>query len=167
MTSLIEWNPFKEIEKLRGDFDRVLDRFRTPAWLGEELEIDSVRPRIDSYVEDGRLNVRADMPGIDPKDIEIKVTGNTLEVRGKREDKKETKKRDFIRREVHYGSYAYSTTLPEGVKGEDIKASYKDGVLELVAPLPKELAPKEVKVQVETAEPKKVETSKVETKSAA
>jgi len=113
MASLIEWNPFKEIEKLRGDFDRVLDRFRTPAWLGEELEIETVRPRIDSYVEDGKLNVRADMPGIDPKDIEIKVTGNTLEVRGKREDKKETKKRDFIRREVHYGSYATRPRCPK------------------------------------------------------
>ena len=158
MANLVEWNPFKEIERLRGEFDRVLGRFRTPAWLGEEFQEDGVRPRIESYVEDGKLTVRADMPGIDPKDIEVKVTGNTLEVRGKRERKEETKKRDFLRREVHYGSYAYSTTLPDGIKGEDIKASYKDGVLELIAPMPKELAPKEVKVQVETAaQPKKVE----------
>jgi len=158
MARLIEWNPFKEMEKLRGEFDRVIDRFRTPAWLGEELQVDTVRPRIESFIEDGKLTVRADMPGIDPKDIEVKVTGNTLHVSGKREEKKETKQRDFLRREVHYGSYSYSTALPEGVKGEDIKASYKDGVLELNAALPKELAPKEVKVQVETAEPKKVET---------
>jgi HSP20 family protein len=158
MASLIEWNPFKEIERLRGEFDRVFDRFRTPGWFGDEMELDTVRPRIESYVEDGKLTVRADMPGIDQKDIEVKVTGNTLEVSGKRERREETKKRDFLRREVHYGSYAYSTTLPEGIKGEDIKASYKDGVLELIAPMPKELAPKEVKVQVETAaEPKKVE----------
>ncbi|HLI81173.1 MAG TPA: Hsp20/alpha crystallin family protein [Candidatus Binataceae bacterium] len=158
MARLIEWNPFREIERLRSEFDNVLDRFRSPAWLGEEMGVESVRPRIDSFVEDGKLTVRADMPGIDQKDIVVKVTGNTLEVRGKREQSKETKKRDFLRREVHYGSYAYSTTLPEGIKAEDIKASYKDGVLELIAPMPKELAPKEVKIQVENAEPKKVET---------
>jgi len=158
MARLIEWNPFKEIDRLRGEFDHVLDRFRNPAWLGEELETESVRPRIESFVEDGKLTVRADMPGLDQKDIEVKVTGDTLEVRGKREEKKEIKKRDFLRREVRYGSYAYSTTLPAGIKAEEIKASYKDGVLELVALMPKELAPKEVKVQVGTVEPKRVET---------
>jgi HSP20 family protein len=156
MASLTEWNPFKDIERLRTEFDRVLDRFRGPVEL-EEFEDKLVRPRIESFVEDGKLTVRADMPGIDPKEIDVKVTGNTLNVKGKREEKKETKKRDFLRREVHYGSYEYSTTLPDGIKAEDIKAAYKDGVLELVAPLPKELAPKEVKVQVESAEPKKVE----------
>jgi len=156
MARLVEWNPFKEIERLRSEFDRVLDRFRGPAEL-EEFEDKLVRPRIESFVEDGKLTVRADMPGIDPKEIEVKVTGNTLYVKGKREEKKETKKRDFLRREVHYGSYEYSTSLPEGIKAEDVKAAYKDGVLELVAPLPKELAPKEVKVQVEAAEPKKAE----------
>jgi len=156
MARLVEWNPFKEIEKLRGEFDRVLDRFRGPAGF-EDFEDKVVRPRIESFVEDGKLTVRADMPGIDPKDIEIKVSGSMLDVRGKREEKKEINKRDFLRREVHYGSYSYSTSLPEGIKAEDIKASYRDGVLELVAPLPKELAPKDVKIQVETAEPKKVE----------
>jgi HSP20 family protein len=158
MSRLIEWNPFKELEKLRGDFDKVFDRFRNPSWLAEELDGGAVRPRIDSFVEDGKLTVRADMPGIDPKNIQVNVSGNVLNVRGKREEKKETTKRDFVRREVHYGSYEYSTSLPEGIKAEDVKASYRDGVLELVAPLPKELAPKDVKIQVETGEPKKIET---------
>src|SRR5579864_1410469 len=85
MARLIEWNPFKEMEKLRGEFDRV----RNPSWLGEELAADSVHPRIESFIEDGKLTVRADLPGIDPKEIEVKVIGNMLEVRGKREEKKE------------------------------------------------------------------------------
>ncbi|HVN29502.1 MAG TPA: Hsp20/alpha crystallin family protein [Candidatus Binataceae bacterium] len=156
MPRLIEWNPFKEIERLRGEFDRVLDRFRSSEELGE-LDEKLVRPRIESYIEDGKLTVRADMPGIDAKDIEVKVSGNTLEVRGKREDKKETRKRDFLRREVHYGSYVYSTTMPDGIKAEDVKANYRDGVLELTAALPKEIAPKEVKVNVETTAPAEVE----------
>ncbi len=157
MAYLTKWNPFHDLEKLRADFDQVIDRFRSPSWLTEELD-GAIRPRIESYIDDGKITVRADMPGIDPKDIEVKVTGNVLNVRAKREEEKETKNRDFLRREVHYGSYVYSTSLPEGIKADDVKASYRDGVLELVAPMPKELASKDVKIQVETAEPKKVET---------
>jgi len=157
MAYLTKWNPFHDLEKLRADFDQVIDRFRSPSWLTEELD-GAIRPRIESFVDDGKITVRADMPGIDPKDIEVKVTGNILDVRAKREEKKEIKNRDFLRREVRYGSYAYSTSLPEGIKAEDVKASYHDGVLELTAPMPKELVSKEVKIQVEAAEPKKVET---------
>ncbi len=157
MAYLTKWNPFHDLEKLRADFDQVIDRFRSPSWLTEELD-GAIRPRIESYIDDGKITVRADMPGIDPKDIEVKVTDNVLNVRAKREEEKETKNRDFLRREVHYGSYVYSTSLPEGIKADDVKASYRDGVLELVAPMPKELASKDVKIQVETAEPKKVET---------
>ena len=158
MSRLVEWNPFRELEKLRADFDQVLERFHSPSWLSTELNVGELRPRIESFVEEGTLIIRADMPGIDAKNIEVNVTGNMLHLSAKREDKKETKKRDFIRREVHYGSYEYSTSLPEGIKAEDIKASYRDGVLELSAPIPKELAPKDVKISVETAAPKKVET---------
>ncbi len=157
MAYLTKWNPFHDLEKLRADFDQVIDRFRSPSWLTEELD-GAIRPRIESYIDAGKITVRADMPGIDPKDIEVKVTDNVLNVRAKREEEKETKNRDFLRREVHYGSYVYSTSLPEGIKADDVKASYRDGVLELVAPMPKELASKDVKIQVETAEPKKVET---------
>jgi len=164
MSRLVEWNPFREIDKLRSEFDQVIDRFRSPTWLSEELDGGAIRPRIESYIDDGKIVVRADMPGINPKDIEVKVSGNVLDVRAKREEKKEIKKPDFLRREVHYGSYVYSTSLPEGIKGEDVKASYRDGVLELTAALPKELAPKDIKVQVETGEPRKVETT---TKAAA
>ena len=76
-------------------------------------------------------------------------------MRGKREEKKETTKRDFLRREVHYGSYQYSTSLPEGIKADDVKASYRDGVLELTAALPKELAPKDVKSSRRNGWPKR------------
>ncbi len=77
-------------------------------------------------------------------------------VRGKREEKYEEKKRHFIRREVRYGSFERSLELPETVSAEDIKAIYRDGVLELTAPAPRELERKEVKIGVEGAEPKKI-----------
>lgn len=94
------------------------------------------------------------------KEIDAKLIGNMLVVKAKREEKKETRKRDLIRREVSYGNYERTMTLPEGVKAEDIKATYRDGVLELTAPAPKELAPKEVRIQVEGTQPEKIETEK-------
>ena len=100
-------------------------------------------------MEDGKFTVRTDLPGIDPKNVDIKVVGNVLTIKGTREEKHETKKADFFRREIRYGSFERSISLPEGIKAEDLKATYRDGVLELSAPMPKEAVPKEVKIQVE------------------
>src|SRR5262249_27813705 len=93
--------------------------------------------------------VRTDLPGIDPKDVDIKVVGDVLTIKGRREEKRETKKADLFRREIRYGSFERSLSLPEGIKAEDLKATYRDGVLELSASMPKEVAAKEVKIQVE------------------
>ena len=93
--------------------------------------------------------IRADLPGIDPQNVEISVTGDVLTIKGSREEKSEEKERNFVVKEVSYGSFERSITLPQGVKAEDIKAAYKDGVLELTAPAPKETAARKVAIQVE------------------
>ena len=159
MSFLTQWNPFKELEKIRAEFDDLVQKFRRPNWF-EQLEEEIHTPHIESYVEEGNLITRIDLPGVDPKEIDAKLIGNMLVVKAKREEKKETRKRDLIRREVSYGNYERTMTLPEGVKAEDIKATYRDGVLELTAPAPKELAPKEVRIQVEGTQPEKIETEK-------
>jgi HSP20 family protein len=157
MSSLIEWNPVRDLEKIRSDFDDLMERFWRKSPWPAEFEKAVVRPRLESFVEEGKLTIRADLPGIDPKNIEVTIYDNELNVRAKRQEESETKKRNFLKREVRYGSYEYSTDLPKGLKAEDLKASYKDGVLELTAAMPKEMLPKQVKVQVEGAEPKKIE----------
>jgi|YelNatPaOPRAMG01_1025707.scaffolds.fasta_scaffold08528_7 HSP20 family protein len=152
------WSPFRELARIRRRFDELLeDMMGERETVFEEFE-PMLKPRLESFIEDGKLIVRADMPGIDPKNIEVSVTGSELRIHGEREEKKETKKRDFFHREVRYGSYDRVLTLPEGVKAEELKATYRDGVLELTAPVPKELARKEIKVAVEGGETKKIET---------
>lgn len=162
MSFLEEWNPMRDLEKFRTDLDDMMERFRSPKWF-KQFESDVMKPRVESFTADGKLTVKIDLPGIDPKDIEVNVTGGMLTVRAKREEKTEIKKRDFLKRELHYGAYERVIELPEGINAEDIKAAYRDGVLELSAPLPKELAPKEVKVRIEGVEPK-AEPKKVEAK---
>jgi HSP20 family protein len=139
------WSPFREMEHFRRDFDDLFDRrlghgkgaVATPA-----LNI----PAIESYIEGDKVVIRADLPGVDPKDVHISVTGNLLMIKGSREDQTEKKECSFVCREVSYGSFERSITLPKGVRVEDIKVSYKDGVLELTAP--KETAARRVAIEV-------------------
>ncbi len=142
------WNPFREMEHFRRDFDDVFDRFLGRGKRGTK-EAGAIEPAIESYIEGDQLVVRADLPGIDPRNVEITVTGDVLTIKGSREDKREHKERNFVFKEVSYGTFERSITLPAGVKADDIKASYKDGVLELTAPAPKEMAARKVPIEVE------------------
>lgn len=154
MTLLERWNPSRELERFRHEFDDLLEKFGLEGGIFKEWESSS-RPAVESYVEGDRFTVRIDLPGIDPANIDVKVVGGVLTVKGSREEKRETKKPDFFRREIRYGAFERSISLPDGMRADDLKASYRDGVLELTAPMPKEAVPKEVKVQVEGAQAKK------------
>jgi HSP20 family protein len=159
MALLEKWHPSRQLDLFRSEFDDLLERFGFDRnWFGRfplsrEFFADwpeqPARPAIETRVDDGKFVVHADLPGIDPKDIDIKVVGDVLTIKGSREQKHETKKADYFRREIRYGTFERSIPLPEGIKAEDLKATYHDGVLELAAPMPKEATPKEVKVQVE------------------
>lgn len=161
MSLLQRWNPSRDLERFRHEVDDLLEKFglESGTFLKDWEPFATLRPAIESYVEGDKFTVRMELPGIDPKKVDIKVTGGVLNVKGSREQKSETKKNDFYRREIHYGSFERSLTLPEGVKADDLKATYRDGILELTATIPREAAPKGVKIEIEgheaKAEPKK------------
>jgi HSP20 family protein len=102
---------------------------------------------IESYVKEGNLVVRADVPGLDAKDIEVSVLGNVLTIKGERKDKQEVKKDDYFRREISYGAFERRTTLPEGAQTDKIKANFKNGVIEVTMPLAKEATAKKVPIE--------------------
>ena len=115
-------------------------------------------PAVESYVKDGNLVVRADVPGLEPKDIDVSILGNVLTVKGERKSEQEVKKDDYLRREVSYGAFERRMTLPEGAAADKIKASFRNGVVEITVPQAKQTVAK--KVPVEAAEEKKVEIAK-------
>jgi len=160
MAWLERWKPSRELDHFRSEFDDLLERFQFGRDFFGDSEGVPARPAIESFVEGDKFVVRTDLPGIDPKDVGIKVVGDMLTIKGKREEKSETKKADYYRREVRYGAFERAITLPDGIKADHLKATYRDGVLELTAPMPKEATPKEVKIQIEAHEPKKVEAEK-------
>jgi HSP20 family protein len=126
MGLLEKWRPSRELERYRSDFDDMSERFGPDREWFDRWPLDrpffgarepvSARPAIDSYVEDGKLIVRTELPGIDAKDVEIKVVGDVLTIKGSREEKRETKKTDYLTREIRYRSFERSLSLPEGIK---------------------------------------------------
>jgi HSP20 family protein len=138
------WSPFRELDRFRRDVDDLFDRF-----LGGRLTRSSQGsvPALESFVDNGKFVVRADLPGVAPKDVEITATGDQLTIRGKREQRQEERGRDFIHREVTYGSFERVIKLPGGINPDEIKASYTNGVLELTVPLPQQVRTRRVPIQ--------------------
>ena len=126
-------------------FRRSRDPFRVPTneWMdrffGEltplvQGEAGEWRPSFDVSETEGHINVRADLPGIDVKDLDITIENNVLTVRGEKKQEKEDKGENYHRTERYYGSFCRSFMLPVEVKADEIEAVYKDGVLQLTVP---------------------------------
>ena len=108
-------------------------------------------PAVDIYETDKEIVMKAELPEMQEKDIEIKVEDNILIVSGERKMEKEVKEEHYHRIERSYGSFHRSFTLPHTVDRENIKASYKDGVLKVVLPKKEEVKPKQIKIDVAQA----------------
>src|SRR6266851_5425685 len=110
------WSPMlSELNRFHSDIDELFDGGSAAGWAtGQAIGV--LNPALESFVADGKLVVRVDLPGIEPKDVEGMVTGKTLTIRGEREQRGEDKGSDWFRREVHYGSFERSFESPGGCK---------------------------------------------------
>ena len=155
MGALLPWRPFRELERMarrwQSPFPRLFEDF-------EENYDEEFTPAVESYVKNGNLVVRADVPGLELKDLDVSIIGNVLCVKGERKSEQEVKKEDYLRREVSYGAFERRMTLPEGAAADKVKASFKNGVIEITVPLAKETVAKKVPIEAEAE--KKVEISK-------
>src|SRR5579885_3836372 len=154
MGALMPWRPFRELERLARRLEAPFRFFEDFEERGEE----GFLPAVESFVKNGNLVGRGDVPGMEPKDIEVSILGNVLTVKGERKSEQEVKKEDYLRREVSYGSFERRMTLPEGTETDKVKATFKNGVLEITLPLAKEAVAK--KVPIEAQAEKKIAVSK-------
>ena len=106
-------------------------------------------PQIASYVDGNTICIRADLPGVDFKDVELTVKDNELTLKGERKAEQEQHNGNRLYHEVQYGAFARTFTLPEGVKAEELQARYHNGVLEVTVPVPAAMLPKKVPVQLQ------------------
>lgn len=151
-------DPFALMRQMTSDLERLFEEsswpaFRWPSRWGIGAEATSWAPRIDVFEKDQRLVTRIDLPGLKKEDVKVEVTDGQLAISGERKHEKEEKGEKFYRSEREYGSFYRAVPLPEGVKVEDVKAMFTDGVLEVSVPLP---AKPEAKARtVEIQEPTK------------
>jgi HSP20 family protein len=145
---------------MTSELDRAFEGWPSFGWpssgtFGPESAIWS--PKIDVVERDNRLVTRVDLPGMKKEDVSVEVTDGHLALSGERKRESEEKKDNFYRSEREYGSFYRVVPLPEGVKLEDVKATFSDGVLEVSVPLPARADANVRKVQIE--EPKKTAKS--------
>jgi HSP20 family protein len=148
MRIVTRWEPQRGLTTLQDQINRLFgDSFdRT----GEEGSLTAWAPAVDIYETEHELVVKADLPDIDPKDLDIRVENNILTIRGERKFEKQVNEDKYLRVERSYGSFARSFTLANTVNAEAIKADYQNGVLTLTIPKREEAKPKQIKVNVAT-----------------
>lgn len=143
---LIKWRPFRELNLMRRDLDRLIDRFFD--FDKELFDRDLWAPEIDISESDEEYVVKADIPGIDQKDLSVTLSGGNLTIKGERREEKEEKKKHFHRIERRYGSFQRTIQIPGEVDENKITANYRDGVLEIHLPKTEKTKPREIKVEV-------------------
>lgn len=158
MFELKKWDPIKELSGIQRDMDdlfrRVFGGLTPTSLLRREAFRGEWYPAIDCYMKNNQFIVHADLPGVNPKDVDISLTGNVLTIRGERKSEVEEKKEGYLFHETSFGTFERVLTLPEGIDVSKVKATYKNGVLELTMPAKAEALPKKVNIEIE-AETKK------------
>jgi HSP20 family protein len=133
---------------MQREFDRFFKEAFTP-FLGEgELSTRTWAPPVDIYETENDIVVKAELPGIEPKDVDVKVEDNTLYLKGERKFEKETKEDNYHRVERSYGAFARSFSLPNSINTDKVKAEFRDGLLTLTLPKREEAKPKTIKIDV-------------------
>lgn len=133
--ALVRWEPLRELAELQNE----LSRYMSQAWRAQGGAGDGDSPWVpvmDAWEAEGEIVLAVELPGLRPEDVSIEVEGNVLTVSGHREKRVEEHDDRSYRFERRYGSFARTVTLPHGVKESDIRADFRDGILEVHIPRP-------------------------------
>ncbi|GAC1663255.1 MAG: Hsp20/alpha crystallin family protein [Candidatus Acidiferrum sp.] len=149
MSSLNRWEPFRGSSTLHDHINRVFGEAFERA--GQESNLTTWAPAVDIYETEHELVVKADLPDVDSKDLDIRVENNILTIRGERKFEKKVSEGNYLRVERAYGSFARSFALANTVNTEAIKADYQNGVLTLSVPKREEAKPKQIRVNVNSS----------------
>ncbi len=144
-------DPFALLRQMTSELDRVFDDWPSFRWptFARRAEMEAWFPKIEVFEKDNRLVTRIDLPGMKKDDITVEARAGQLTLSGERKRETEEKKDNFYRSEREYGSFYRTVPLPEGVRFEEMKASFADGVLEVSVPLPAKSQAAVTKVKVE------------------
>lgn len=148
MEILVPKNLFPELTYRHSDIDDLFNRFFGffPNTTDEGKVPVSWSPALEAFRKDGEYVVRMDMPGVDPKDVEVSVAEDSLIVKGERKRAKEIKEKECHYHETSYGKFERRIALPKGINRDQVAARYEKGVLEISLPVPAQLAERKVPI---------------------
>lgn len=147
MMDLIRWNPLQEMVSLRERMSRLFDEplFRFEG-RNEETEMGAWHPAVDMFEKDDHMVIKAELPGMDRKDISLDFKDGVLTLSGVRKHENEIKEENFYRREMSYGKFVRSFSLPADSDADKIRAEFQNGLLTIEIPKPEHHKPKQITV---------------------
>ncbi|MBI2876004.1 MAG: Hsp20/alpha crystallin family protein, partial [Candidatus Tectomicrobia bacterium] len=132
--ALVRWDPFRELATLQERMSRLFEEGGFPLRGTAERAVRTWAPPVDIYETDKEVILKAELPGIDPQDFSVEVRDNTLILKGERKLEKEVKEENYHQIERYYGTFQRSFMLPSSVQQDQVKARYRDGILEITLP---------------------------------
>src|ERR1700728_4912007 len=165
MTVLTRFEPFREFSTLQDRMNRLFRDSYNAEGQDQSLTTSAFAPAVDVYEDEHNVTLKIEVPGIDEKDIDVRIENNTLTVHGERKFEKEEKEENYRRVERQYGSFTRTFSLPTTVDQESVQADYDKGVLKVKLNKKAEAKPKQIKVNVggqktiESKQPKGVGTA--------
>jgi len=148
--AVVRWEPFRDLLSLQDRMNRMFDEsYRGGRGASDDWALGgSWAPAVDIYEHQGNIVLTAELPGVDAKDVDVRVENNVLTLSGERKWSDEVQRESYHRVERASGSFTRSFTLPNVVDTERIKADFKDGMLKLVLPKKEEAKPKQISINV-------------------
>ncbi len=146
---LIQWKPFREVSRLRSEMDRLWDEYFGAGRRGLQPLEEAWLPAVDVSESEDKITVKAEIPGLEAKDIDISMSGDTLTIKGEKKTETEEKEENYHVVERSYGSFRRAMKLPALVDADRVEATYKNGVLTVVLPKKEEVKPKAIEIKAE------------------
>ena len=145
---VMKWEPARGFSQLRREMDRLIEDFFAPqAWWGRRLWEGEWTPAVDVAETPEQIMVKAELPGIDPKEINISMTRDILTIKGEKKSEREEKKENYLLVERSCGSFSRSLALPTAVNADKIEAKFEKGVLTITCPKREVVKPKDIKIK--------------------
>ncbi len=144
--AVVRWDPFRDLNMLQDRMNRLFEDASRNWKSDEPASTTTWSPAVDIFETESEIVVKAEVPGMERKDITLNLENNVLTLRGERRFLKEAKEENYHRIERSYGGFSRAFSIPATVDEEKIRADYQDGVLKIVLPKKEQLRPKQIKI---------------------
>lgn len=146
--ALVKYNPLRELRSMQEQMNRLLNISWNHDLAGEDIREGLWQPPVDIFETEDAIIIKAELPDVDQKDIEVRIEDNTMTLKGERTHEGEVKKENYHRMERYFGSFQRSFSLPTNIRQDNVSATCNRGVLTITLPKKEDTSPKQIKVEV-------------------